>query len=42
MNQTRIEEDLLGSREVPVDAYYGTYTGVSSNGSGVSTASVTR
>ncbi|MEP7191326.1 MAG: aspartate ammonia-lyase, partial [Actinomycetota bacterium] len=26
MNEVRIEEDLLGSREVPTDAYYGVHT----------------
>lgn len=26
MNQTRVEEDLLGTREVPADAYYGVHT----------------
>lgn len=26
MNKTRIEEDLLGKKEVPVDAYYGIHT----------------
>lgn len=25
-NKTRIEEDLLGKREVPADAYYGVHT----------------
>lgn len=26
MNDARIEEDLLGSKEVPADAYYGVHT----------------
>ena len=26
MSETRIEEDLLGSREVPIGAYYGVHT----------------
>ncbi|HIW67147.1 MAG TPA: aspartate ammonia-lyase, partial [Candidatus Dietzia merdigallinarum] len=26
MSQTRVEEDLLGTREVPADAYYGVHT----------------
>lgn len=26
LNHIRIEEDLLGTREVPADAYYGIHT----------------
>lgn len=26
LNNIRIEEDLLGTREVPADAYYGVHT----------------
>ena len=26
MSRTRVEEDLLGTREVPADAYYGVHT----------------
>jgi aspartate ammonia-lyase len=26
MSETRIEKDLLGSMEVPADAYYGVHT----------------
>ena len=26
MTRTRVEEDLLGTKEVPADAYYGIHT----------------